>query len=102
MKGDRVPLANTKSAIKRIRSNERKRVRNRLVRSSTRTYVKRARTLLTEKTVASSAPAIQDAISALDRAAAKGVIHKNAAARQKSRLMRLYNKLSGPAKTEPA
>jgi small subunit ribosomal protein S20 len=87
-------LANTKSAQKRIRSNEHKRVANRLVLASTRTYTKKVRVLLTPKTVAQAAPALQDAISALDRAAAKGVIHKNAAARRKSRLMKRYNGLT--------
>lgn len=59
-----------------------------------RTQVKKARSLLTPKTVGSSPDALAEAISALDRAAAKGVIHKNAAARRKSRLMKLYNNLT--------
>jgi small subunit ribosomal protein S20 len=49
---------------------------------------------LTEKTAADAGPAVARAMSALDRAAAKGVIHKNAAARRKSRLMKRFNKLS--------
>ncbi len=91
-------MANTKSAQKRIRSNERKRVVNRLVLSSTRTYTKKARALLTEKTVAEAEPALKSAISALDRAVSKGVIHKNNAARRKSRLMKRYNSLASQAK----
>jgi small subunit ribosomal protein S20 len=87
-------LANKKSAQKRIRSNERKRVVNRLVLSTTRTYTKKARTLLTEKTVGQAEPALKSAISALDRAVSKGVIHKNAAARRKSRMMKRYNALT--------
>lgn len=83
-------MANTRSAIKRIRSSERRRVRNRVVRSSTRTYVKKARATILSGNP--SVEAIEKALSALDRAAAKGVIHKNNAARRKSRLMKLYNR----------
>jgi small subunit ribosomal protein S20 len=78
-------LANLHSAQKRIRSNERKRVRNRIIRSRARTAVGAARSSVAEKTGADS---VKKAISELDRAAAKGVIHKNNAARRKSRLMK--------------
>ncbi len=78
-------MANTKSALKEIRKNSRRRVRNRLVRASTRTAVKRA-TRAIEDGEANSAEALQSAFSALDKAASKGVIHKNAASRRKARL----------------
>ncbi len=78
-------MANTKSALKEIRKNSRRRVRNRLVRGSTRTAVKRA-TRAAETGEANSAEALSEAFSALDKAATKGVIHRNAAARRKSRL----------------
>ncbi len=84
-------MANHKSALKRIRSSEKRRQRNRIVRGSTRTSVKKARTSLTGKDMAVAEAAVQDAVSALDKAAAKGVIHKNNAARRKSRLMRQLN-----------
>ena len=77
-------MANTKSALKRMRQNERRRLRNRAVRSRVRTAVKVARA--TEGQAASAA--ILDAIRALDKAVAKGVIHRNAAARKKSSLAR--------------
>jgi small subunit ribosomal protein S20 len=77
-------LANTASAIKRIRSNNRKRVYNKIVRTRTRTAVRTAR----EAEPAEARAATQAAISALDRAAQKGVIHRNNAARRKSRLMK--------------
>jgi small subunit ribosomal protein S20 len=80
-----VLLANLQSAIKRIRSNERKRVRNRNIRSRARTAVGAARANLQGK---EGEEAVRLAIRELDRAAAKGVIHKNNAARRKSRLMR--------------
>jgi small subunit ribosomal protein S20 len=83
-------MANTKSAIKRIGTSERRHQRNQAVKSSARTYVKRARTAI----AANPAEAQDDviaAVSALDRAAKKGVIHPNNAARRKSRLVKRYN-----------
>jgi len=77
-------VANTKSALKRMRQNERRRLRNRAVRSRVRTAVKVARA--TEGETASAA--ILEAIRALDKAVAKGVIHRNTAARKKSTLAR--------------
>ncbi len=89
-------MANTRSALKRIRSSEKKRQRNRIFRSSARTYVKKARQLIAEqgKTEESEA-AVRQAISALDRAAQKGIIHKNNAARRKARLMKMLNQEVG-------
>jgi small subunit ribosomal protein S20 len=80
-------LANTASALKRIRSNNRKRLRNKITRSSTRTAVRAAR----EATPEEAKAATLAAVSALDRAAQKGVIHPNNAARRKSRLMKKLN-----------
>ncbi len=78
-------MANTKSALKEIRKSEKRRVRNRLVRTSTRTAVKRA-TQAISTGAAERDEEIRAAFRALDKAASKGVIHKNAAARRKSRL----------------
>jgi small subunit ribosomal protein S20 len=82
-------LANIKSAIKRNKQNEKRRIRNRVYRGTARTYVQKARVALEagSEQEAAQAATIQ-AISALDHAAAKGVIHKNNAARRKSRLMK--------------
>ncbi|MGE5141307.1 MAG: 30S ribosomal protein S20 [Rudaea sp.] len=82
-------MANTKSALKEIRKASRRRVRNRLVRASTRTAVKRAGQAITggENTAADE---VQRASIALDKAAQKGVIHKNAAARRKARLTKKF------------
>ena len=79
-------MANTSSAQKRIRSNERKRVVNQRTRSKTRTVIRDAREALEGKTDAKAA--VMLAISELDKAAAKGVIHKRNAARRKGRLMK--------------
>jgi len=90
-------LANTKSAIKRLRSAERRRVRNRLHRGRARTTVKKARRLMDEGRLEEAREAVRVAVSALDNAAQKGVIHKNNAARCKSRLMRHLNQIERAA-----
>jgi small subunit ribosomal protein S20 len=82
-------LANIQSAIKRIRQSEKRRVRNRAVRSRMRTYIKRANTAIV--TGDDAVDAVRAAISELDRAAKKGIIHPNNAARRKSRLMQKLN-----------
>lgn len=88
-------MANTKSALKRIRSTARKEMRNRAVRSATRTYVKKARVLIERGKKDEAQAAVMRAISALDRAVTKGVLHRNNAARRKSRLMRRFHSLTG-------
>lgn len=87
-------MANTHSARKRIRSNNRKRIINRTVRSRVRTSVKIAQAA-TDPAAASQATL--EAISQLDRAAVKGVIHRNNASRRKSRLMKRLAGLPAPA-----
>lgn len=87
-------MANIKSAIKRNKQNEKKRIRNRIVRGGTRTQIRKAQAVITEGDVKTSTEAVVSAISALDKAAAKGVIHKNNAARRKSRLMKRLNALN--------
>lgn len=84
-------MANTQSAIKRIRSSERKRRINQVHRSRARTYVKRARQLITSGNLEEAEAMAHQAASALDKAAQKGIIHKNKAARSKSRLMKQLN-----------
>lgn len=86
-------MANTRSARKRIKQNERRRLRNRAVRSAVRGSVKSAREALAGKS-ADSATAVHEAIRALDRAVTQGIIHRNTAARRKSSLAR---KLNAPA-----
>ena len=81
-------MANTKSAIKRIRSSMRKRQHNLIARGRARTAIKKARSDIAESSTEAEA-SVKLAISELDRAAGKGVIHKNNAARRKARLMKL-------------
>ena len=83
----------SRSVLKRVRSNERKAVYRGRVRTSTRTYLKKAHTLVAAGKVDAATEAVQVAVSALDKAAEKGVIHKNNAARHKSRLMAALNKM---------
>ena len=81
-------MANIKSAIKRNKQNEKRRVRNRVYRGGSRTFVKKARASLEGKDLQAAQQDTLAAISALDKAAEKGAIHKNNAARRKSRLMK--------------
>ncbi len=81
-------MANIKSQIKRNKQNEKRRLRNRVFVGSARTQVKKARLAIAEGNQEDAALATQKAIIALDKAAGKGMIHKNNAARRKSRLMK--------------
>jgi small subunit ribosomal protein S20 len=92
-------LAHSKSALKRWRQNEAHRERNKPVRTAARTAVRKARTAIQDGDEAEAA--IREATRVLDKAAKRNIIHKNTAARQKSRLMRRLNKASaGPATAE--
>ena len=81
-------MANTSSALKRMRQSERRRLRNRAVRSRVRSAVKTARTALGTPGSSETRAAVTDAIRTLDKAVTKGVIHPNTAARKKSALAR--------------
>lgn len=85
-------LKKNPSALKAMRRDARKATYRGAVRTSTRTYIKKARTSMIGPKMEGADAAILDAICALDKAAQKGVIHKNAAARRKSRLMAALNK----------
>ena len=84
-------MANHKSALKRQRQSEKRRLYNRTWRSRARTFVKKARTAIAGSDQQEAAAATLEAIKELDKAATKGVIHKRNAARRKSRLMRRLN-----------
>lgn len=83
-------MANHKSALKRIRSNEAKRLRNRYQNKTTRTFVKRLRNT-TDK--AEAQELLKKVIGMLDKLAKKNIIHKNKASNQKSKLTKLVNAL---------
>ena len=85
-------MPNTKSAAKRARQAEKRRLRNRMHKGRARTYVKKAIALIEEGRLDEAEEMVRLAVSALDRAWERGVLHKNTVARQKSRLMRRLNK----------
>ena len=87
-------MANIKSAMKRIRTSEKRRVRNAAVRSTVRTSVKSARAAIEGGQGDQAREALLHTIQVLDKAVTKGVIHKNTAARKKSRLTRQLNALA--------
>jgi small subunit ribosomal protein S20 len=91
-------VANIKSQIKRNRQNDKRRLRNRVYRGTARIAVKNARTAI-DSGVPESKAALVSAISALDKAAEQGVIHRNNAGRRKSRLMKAFAKME-PVKVE--
>lgn len=88
-------MANIKSAMKRIRQSERRRARNAAIRSAVRTSLKGTREALATGQPAAAREALLRTIRVLDKAVTKGVLHKNAAARRKSRLTRQLNALPG-------
>ena len=84
-------MANIKSAKKRIRQNKKAWLRNRRYTSGSRTAVKKARKAIASGDMTEAEQAVHTACASLDRAAQKGVIHKNNAARRKSRLMAAFH-----------
>ena len=86
-------MANHKSSIKRIKQNEKKNERNKHVRSTLRTFIKRVREAVANKNAAVAREALVAAIPVIDTAASKGVIHSSNASRNVSRLTRLVNTL---------
>lgn len=85
-------MANIKSSIKSARQSVKRREHNRYFRTTARTYVKKARTQITANEVTEADATVLLAIKSLDKAAQKGLIHPNNAARRKSRLMKALNK----------
>ena len=79
-------MANIKSQIKRIKTNEKARLRNQSVKSELKTYVRRVREAIDAGDKAAAEEHLRKAARKLDKAASKGVIHKNQAANRKSKL----------------
>ena len=86
-------MANIKSQEKRIKTNERARLRNQAVRSSLRTAIRSFREAADSGDKAKAGELLESTNRKLDKAASKGVIHKNQAANKKSALSRAFNKL---------
>jgi small subunit ribosomal protein S20 len=81
-------LANLRSQIKRNKQNEKRRVQNRIYRGQARRSVSKARLALEGSDIDVARTMTMEAVTTLDHAAQKGVLHKNNAARRKSRLMK--------------
>jgi len=84
-------VANIKSAKKRILVNEAKAARNKSVKSSVKTAVKKVEAAVAANDKAAANAALLSAISAIDKATSKGIYHKNTASRKVSRLTKLVN-----------
>jgi len=95
-------LTHSRSAEKRVRQAEERRLRNRSIRGATRTQIRKALPLMAGNRLEEAQDAVRQAVSALDKAAEKGVIHPNNAARHKSRLMLKYNSAVSVAATAAA
>ena len=90
-------MANIKSQIKRIKTNEKARLRNKSVKSSLKTAIRKYREAADAGDAATATTLMRDASKALDKAASKGVIHANQAANRKSAMAKRVAKLSSPA-----
>ncbi len=85
-------MANIKSAKKRIKVITKKTLRNKMIKSRTKTSVKKVLAALSAGQFDEAKTALVEAVKSIDMAATKGVYHKNNAARKKSRLTKLVNK----------
>jgi small subunit ribosomal protein S20 len=86
-------MANIKSQIKRNLTNEKRRVRNQMVRASVRTEIRKFRALLEAGDKTAAETQLRTVSRALDKAVTKGVFHRNNAANKKSALAQAFNKL---------
>jgi small subunit ribosomal protein S20 len=84
-------MANLKSSKKDLKRNEKRRIRNQSVKSALKTYVKKVRQAAATGDAAAIDTNVVIAVKNIDKAAQRGVIHKNAAARRKSRVMKAAN-----------
>jgi small subunit ribosomal protein S20 len=87
-------LANTKSAKKRIKVTIKKALRNKMIKSRTKTAMKKVVAACTANDAAAARRALMGAVKTIDKATSKGVYHKNNAARKKSKLARMVNRIS--------
>lgn len=87
-------MANLKSAIKRVNTNNKKRERNKALKSKMRTEIKKVEKFIEMNELEEAKNAFRTATKAIDKAVQKGAIHKNNGNRQKSRLAKKLNKVS--------
>jgi small subunit ribosomal protein S20 len=84
-------MATHKSAIKKMRQDKVRRLRNKAYKTRVKTVVKNVEVAIMEKNKEAAEKALHEAVSVIDRVASKGIIHKNTAARKKSRLAKKVN-----------
>ncbi|PWU68465.1 30S ribosomal protein S20 [Gracilibacillus dipsosauri] len=87
-------MANIKSAIKRVRTNEDRRLHNQSIKTDMRSHIKKVEALVESKDVENAKVALQTAVKKIDKAVRKGLVHQNKGNRQKSRLAKKVNELS--------
>lgn len=92
-------MANLKSSLKDIRRNQKRRLRNKSAKSAMKTFIKRAKLAAASGDLDTIKRALAQACSAIDKTAERGIIHKNQAARRKSRLMRFVNQILAQQQT---
>jgi len=90
----------TKSAKKRVRVSEKQRLRNRSMRSLCKTNITKAEKLILSGELEAAREAVEAAVSSLDRAAEKGILHPNNSGRRKSRLLKKFNEAQASQKAE--
>jgi len=90
-------VANLKSSKKRIRSNEKRRVKNLIVRSNIKTEVKKIEDAISQGDAELAKTLLSEAASSLDSASAKGIIDRNTGSRKKARLANKINKIEASA-----
>lgn len=88
-------MAKTKSAEKRARQAQKRTLRNKSLKSALRTAIRKFEEALAKGPRENAAAALKRALVAIDKAVTKGILHKNTAARKKSRLARQFNKQAG-------
>ena len=93
-------MPNTKTAKRELRVAEKRHMRNKSVKAMTKTQLTGAEKLITAGDIDAAKAAVTSAISALDKEAQKGVVHRNNAARHKSRLVKKLNKVVAQPKAE--
>ena len=91
-------MPNIKSVVKDVKKSRKNHLRNISAKSALKTFVKKAKTTIAGGDAAAIAAAVTKTVSVIDKTAERGIIHKNAAARRKSRLMKRANKALAPTK----
>ena len=87
-------MPNIKSAIKRVSVNEKKNAENKMIKSQINTAIKKYKTALAEKDLEKATQLLSEAVSVIDSAASKNVIHKNNASRKQARLTKLLKTIN--------